>query len=185
MEPDSLTPNEQKEIIALMERTNREKPNAEDVRALRAMLESHPRLWRVGGDLALQNQQKLLNETRMSAAIREMVNAALDAMQRAMGFDTAPMLEQMLIENVLLSWLRLYLCEFSYTELNSGQGMSLTKATFWEKRLSSAQSRYLRAVETLARVRRLMRNAPTLQVNIASERGQQVNVAGDIVKSSG
>ena len=45
---------------------------------------------------------------------------------------------------------------------------------YWDRRLNSAQQRYLRAVETLARVRRLAMVTP-LQVNIG---GQQVNVAG-------
>ncbi len=42
--------------------------------------------------------------------------------------------------------------------------------------MNSAQTRYLRAVETLARVRRLSRDTP-LQVNIGA---QQVNVAGEV-----
>jgi hypothetical protein len=46
---------------------------------------------------------------------------------------------------------------------------------YWEWRLQAAQGRYLRACESLVRVRCLSRSAP-LQVNISA---QQVNVAGD------
>ncbi len=42
----------------------------------------------------------------------------------------------------------------------------------------SGQRRYLRARETLARVRRQLH--ATLQVHIAPQGGQQVNVSGDI-----
>jgi len=91
------------------------------------------------------------------------------------------MLEQMLIEEVLLCWLRLIIWEYKLTELDI-EGMTLTKAEFWDKRLSGAQRRYLRACETLARVRRLTRNNPALQVNIAAQDGKQVNIAGDLVK---
>ena len=87
------------------------------------------------------------------------------------------MLEQMLIENVLLSWLRLYLWDYLFTELDAGQ-MTLKKAAFWDKRISAAQRRYLRAIETLARVRKVTRQ--TLQINIAEEGSQQLNVAGDL-----
>ena len=45
---------------------------------------------------------------------------------------------------------------------------------------ASTQVRFLRAIETLARVRRLARNTPALQINIAREGGQQVNVQGDV-----
>jgi hypothetical protein len=91
------------------------------------------------------------------------------------------MLEQMLIEEVLLCWLRLIIWEYKLTELDI-EGMTLIKAEFWDKRLSGAQRRYLRACETLARVRRLTRNNPALQVNIAAQDGKQVNIAGDLVK---
>jgi hypothetical protein len=45
--------------------------------------------------------------------------------------------------------------------------------SYWEKLLSTAQGRYLKAIETLAKVRRLSKVTP-LQVNIG---GQQINVA--------
>jgi hypothetical protein len=49
----------------------------------------------------------------------------------------------------------------------------------WERVLASKEARYLRAVETLARVRRLL-NLPAPQVNINLPGGQQVNVQGDV-----
>jgi hypothetical protein len=42
----------------------------------------------------------------------------------------------------------------------------------------SGQRHYLRACETLVRVRRLLH--ATLQVHVAAQGGQQVNVSGDI-----
>lgn len=90
-------------------------------------------------------------------------------------------LEQIIIEQVLLSCLWLNIYEQQLTGLNSG-GMTLDRASFWEKRISAAHGRYLRACETLARVRRLTRNNPALQVNIAAQDGKQVNIAGDFVK---
>jgi hypothetical protein len=57
------------------------------------------------------------------------------------------------------------------------QSITLTLGIFEEKRLSAAQRRFTRACETLARVRKLSRNTPALQFNIAANGGQQVNVA--------
>jgi hypothetical protein len=45
---------------------------------------------------------------------------------------------------------------------------------YWEKWLTMAQARYTKAIEMLAKVRKLSRATP-LQVNIG---GQQINVAG-------
>jgi hypothetical protein len=70
----------------------------------------------------------------------------------------------------VLCWLHLHYVENIYV-----QGMhelSITQATFHQRRLSLAQSRYLAAIRTLAQVRRLQ--APNVQVNIAE---QQLNVA--------
>lgn len=183
MEEDNLTNEEQKEYLALIKKTDKENPNKEDIRALRTMLSKHPRLWRVAGDLALHCQHKLLMDTHTSVARRESVEAGLDAMRQQLGHDDAPMLEQMLIQQLLLSWLRLNLWEYQLTAMQS-QEMSFDKANFWDRRLSAAQKRYLRACETLARVRRLARLTPALQVNINTDSGQQVNIAGNFVKSS-
>ena len=70
-----------------------------------------------------------------------------------------------------LCWLRLQLIEQQYSGVQAGN-MTLPQGDYWERRLSAAQRRYLRAVETLARVRRL--RVPALQVNIGEK---QVNIA--------
>jgi len=54
-----------------------------------------------------------------------------------------------------------------------GETFGLESGHFWDRRLSAAQRRHLRACETLARIRRM--GIAALQVNIAR---QQVNVAG-------
>jgi hypothetical protein len=46
--------------------------------------------------------------------------------------------------------------------------------------LTTTQHRFLRAIESLTKVRRLARNTPSLQINIAQEGGQQVNVQGEV-----
>jgi len=85
-------------------------------------------------------------------------------------------LEQLLIQHAALCWLRLTLAELSYSSSMKGS-ITLTLGLYLEKRLSMAQKRFTRACETLARVRKLSRNTPALQFNIAAKGGQQVNVA--------
>ena len=84
--------------------------------------------------------------------------------------------EQLLIQQAALCWLKLNLVELSYSGTMK-QSITLTLGIYWEKRLSAAQRRFTRACETLARVRKLSRNTPALQFNIATSGGQQVNVA--------
>ena len=97
-------------------------------------------------------------------------------LKKDLGYDDAPMLEQLLIQQAALCWLKLSLIELSYSGTMK-QSITLTLAMYWEKRLSAAQRRFTRACETLARVRKLSRNTPALQFNIATSGGQQVNVA--------
>ena len=84
-------------------------------------------------------------------------------------------LEQLLIQDAALSWLKLSIIELQYSNVMK-QSITLTLGIFWEKRLSAAQRRFTRACETLARVRKLSRNTPALQFNIATSGGQQVNL---------
>lgn len=170
------------EFRALFERVDKEKPVKKDLTAFRSMLTEHPGLLDLIGGLAEQNISRLLADTKMSEGVREMFRADLNRMHIDLGYDDAPMLEKMLIDSVMLAWLRLNFYEYKITELDI-QGMTLEKASFWDKRLSAAQSRYLRACRTLAQVRRLARNIPALQVNINTDAGQQVNVLGDLNKA--
>ena len=50
------------EIRDLARRVDKENPTTEDIEELRSLLRDDPNLWRRGGDLANQNQKKLINE---------------------------------------------------------------------------------------------------------------------------
>jgi len=80
------------------------------------------------------------------------------------------------LRQAALCWLKLNVIELQYSNVMK-QSITLTLGMYWEKRLTAAQRRFARACETLARVRKLSRNAPALQFNIAAEGGQQVNVS--------
>jgi hypothetical protein len=86
------------------------------------------------------------------------------------------LLEQLLIPQAALCWLKLNLVELGYSS-TMRQSITLSLGLYWEKRLTAAQKRFARACETLARVRKLSGNIPALQFNIATEGGQQVNVS--------
>ena len=172
----------QDEVLDLLERTNLDDPAPEDVKALRQMLETYPSLWRVAGDLAHQAVQHLVRcGITGTAAVKELLIAGWDGVKTDLGYSDAPMLEKLLIEQVALCWLRLYIAEQDYT--NRLYSSSTYEALhYWEKRINASQRRYLRAIETLARVRKIIRKTPTLQINIAAQGGQQVNVVGDVMR---
>ena len=100
--------------------------------------------------------------------------ADMDMTRRELGYSDASALEQILIDAILLARLRLVAVEHGYAINTNKPGA----ADYWETLLTNAQNRLLRAVESLARVRRLARHTPAIQVNVAATGGQQVNCAG-------
>jgi hypothetical protein len=81
-----------------------------------------------------------------------------------------------LIQHAALCWLRLSIVELRYTNVMR-QSITLTLGAYWEKRLTAAQKRFNRAGESLERVRMLSARVPRVQINVAAEGGQQINVA--------
>ena len=92
--------------------------------------------------------------------------------RQGLGYDSASELQRLLIDRVVVCWLRVQQAE----NVKSGkdkEGHSRQWATVWERRLQMAHSNFLSACKTLARVRKPLKPAVT-QINIG---GQHVNVA--------
>ncbi len=170
---------ENRETFELLKRVNCENPKPEDVKALQTWLDSHPDTWRAMGDLTAHALKSIVDAAAgKTALVRECVMRDAEARRQALGYDDASPLERLLIDVVVLTGLRWADIERRYSSVHGqGEGMTLAQADWWERRLSAAEGRYLRACESLARVRRLLRHAP-VQVNIAAAGGKQVNLAG-------
>lgn len=167
-----------KAAIAFLKRVDSEKPSKKDLDRLERHLADIPDLWRVAGDLTKLNQNTLIDQAGgHSKLVRASLEKGCEVQRAELGYEQAPALEKLLIEHVVLCWLRWTLVENHYTGALQGS-TSINEADYWERKLSASQRRYLRAAETLARVRKLARTTPILQVNIATEGGQQVNVSG-------
>lgn len=156
---------------AIAQRTHTEKPKPADVKAFRAFLEAHPKFWTRLGQLSLQARYGLIDEMRAPTVTKESLQVGIDELERTLRRKEDSTLERLLIEQVVLCWLRLNYAELLYSAKHR-DSISLDASAYWEKRLTAAQARYLKAIETLARVRRL--NVPAQQINIAEK---QVNIA--------
>jgi len=104
-----------------------------------------------------------VNEKNASLITRQ-----LDLMKEELGYATATQLERMLIDQIGICWLRHHLIENLYSQNVTGKGYTIPKTEHFERRLSASQNRYLRALEALARVRRLLRR-PGVQINVAEK----------------
>jgi len=162
----------------LLHQTDADNPKQEEVEALRHYLVEHPEILKIG-DLATLCRTQLITKFHDSVGVSEIITSYIDYVKNLLNFSKSSTLEQLVIEQILLSWLRLYILENNLVELES-KGLSLPSAKKWDKRIESAQYRFLRACKSLAQIRKLTKDMPFVQVNIATEEGQQINIAGDV-----
>lgn len=160
------------ELRALVDKVDKRKPAAADMTALREFLKTHPTVWRITGDLAEQANLIMIEDMTAPAAMKESLKFGLVRMETELRQPGDGELERLIIRQIVGCWLRLSYVEYVYNR-NTVSGLNMRQGDHWERRLSSAQRRYLRAVESLARVRRL--KLPAVQVNIAEQQVNQVN----------
>jgi hypothetical protein len=175
---DELSTPEQ-QLKALIARCNSEKdkPSEEDRAALRELLANDPSLARKHASLTKTITAEMLEDLQLSYAAGAALKAELQAIKDGLGYDTATMLEQLLIDSISLCWLRCQIVTLQYLHLAADGQQSLNQGLFWERRMSAVQGRLMRSFEALARVRRL--DVRNLQINLAGPGGQQVNVQSD------
>lgn len=102
--------------------------------------------------------------------------ADIGKLKNHFGYGTSPPLERLMIDHILTLRLRLIHADLLYNEKVVGASTTAREVEFWDRLLTANQARFLKAIETLARVRRLTRNTPALQINIAQDGSQQVNM---------
>jgi len=162
---------ESNEVATIFDAVNVKQPTQKALTAYRDWLAATPDRWRLTGDMVAHAEGKLLATIGGTPLIVEGVKAGLAAQRSELGYATAAPLERLLIEQIVVCWLQLYQTQLGYTATMK-DAVTLTVGLYWERRLTTVQGRYLKAIDTLARVRRL---AIPVQVNIATNGGQQVN----------
>lgn len=105
-----------------------------------------------------------------SLILRTAFQRKMKQIRKELGFETASPLERLLIERIVLCWFHLHETEVNYTA-KMKESMSLERATYLQKSLDRAETRYQASVKSLAVLRRLQ--LPAVQVNIGEK---QINV---------
>lgn len=160
------------------------KPRPTDIEHLREVITRTPASWQWACTNVAMLRQQLVERISKGTACACLL-AELDVWRKQLEYDTSPALERLLIDLILTAHLRVIdaenRCTLNMQDGDGGHG----SAAYWEGILSSSHSRLIRAIESLARVRRLARNSPALQINIAREGGTQVNMQGNMDGNAG
>jgi hypothetical protein len=162
------------EFLQLVGRAYKENPDPKDLQEIRRFLIDFPEFCKAVYSLSDNLQETLISKMFDQDIIKVAIEEQTVNMRREFGYYEAPIMEQLMIENIILSWLRMYWLEYQIT-LRMGGQISMSVIEFWERRLSMSQRRYLAACESLAKIRKMA--IPALQLNIGDK---QVNVAGNL-----
>ena len=136
------------------------------------LFNSDPTVWRAAGDMVEQAARMLIGKIASTHAIKASMTRGWEQLQLDLARPSDGELERLLVQQVVVAWLHLGYIEYQYSAMTTLEGVTIRRAEYWERRLSAAQRRYLRATETLARVRRLQ--LPAVQVNIGNQQVNQV-----------
>lgn len=162
-------------MMEVIRKTDKEKPTADDRAELNRILRATPAVWLAAGDVMTYTAHAMIDNMGNSYALRASLKTGWEQLQRDLARPSDGELERLLIQQIVLAWLKLAYTEHHHRHYLANGG-TLKECDFWERRLSAAQRRFLRAGETLARVRRLQ--LPAVQVNIAEQQVNQVNTRG-------
>jgi len=167
-------------IIELAERIETVKGSGpQDVQHLRRLLAELPE--DLLPDCAATHEIRTDLMGKICKGVRQVfLLAETDRLKRDLGYTTASSTEQLLIEHILTLRLRVLHAEAMYNATVVDRPASIAVATYRDKLLTTTQNRYLKAIEMLTKVRRMARSTPSVQINIAQEGGQQVNVQGEV-----
>ena len=149
-------------------------PNPKDIEKLRKIYDSDPTFFYKHSnsfDTVIYDLIEKLEEK--NKIVMEGLRMNVAALKISFGHSNSTPIEKILIEQVILSWLRLQITEMFYN-MHAVKGQnSIVIIEHWERRLSYVQKRYLRAIETYSKVKKI--NINIRQLNIASGGNLQVN----------
>jgi hypothetical protein len=175
LQKEILLKDEAKKFLDIIGKIDKEKPDAKDLREAENLVNSNPSLWQVGLGYAGSLLEQFINKLNPNKAQQVLLKAEAMSLRENLGYYTADQSERLLIDHIIFCWAGMYFAEARVQHLLTGGEYSLRTGEYWQENLTLYQNRYLKAIETLARIRRLNKGM-VFQVNIATEGGKQINV---------
>ena len=168
-----------KEFYELQHRLYKSSPQDEkDIARYRELAREYPMLLRCLTETSESIRSAMLGKV-VRGNMKAHILAEEDALKRELGYTMASPLERLLMDQILTTRIHVIHAEAVFSDKLT-QSLSFSASAYWQGFLASAQRRHLRAIESLARVRRLARMGPLFQVNIANAGGRQINAQGEL-----
>lgn len=141
------------------QRVNKPDASKEDVAKLRKMLKEIPVMASLAGNVADRTQGKMIEGMSVVPLIGESIKVYIEQMKDELGWQDASMLERLLIETIVSCWLHYHnsTLQFSYA---TNRNHSIKEGEYLDERVSLAHKRFLKSIEALAKVRKLIKSTP-------------------------
>lgn len=172
---EMLKQKEIEDFVNAFKRVDSEKPSSEDVARVQKMLMLHPNFWKIGEGLSGSALYSYICSITKSKGNQLLIEAEVKDIKEQLGYSAINQIEKLIIDQILLCWVGVTHIERRLLNLMTEGTHTTEQGEYWQNTLTRYQNRYLRAIETLARVRKQYKGI-AFQVNIATDGGQQVNV---------
>ena len=174
-----MDPARADEFMKVIERAYKaKKPAKEDLQTIRKFLIDYPEFCRAVFSMTEATQQQIIKNWVNDEVAKTAVEEHVVYVRDEMGYHDAPVMEKMLIDNIVTAWLRVQWLDYLVAAKMAGE-FRIPAMEFWQKSLAIAQKNYLTSCETLAKIRKM--RLPNIQLNIGEK---QINVAGNLQPST-
>ncbi len=175
-EPDrKLNQKEIADFLDVCKRIDEERPNSDDVEKVKKMLSYNSYLWEKEYGLSGSALYYYIERIEKRKSEQLVIEAEAKYIKEQLGYFSVNQIERLIIDQILLRWVGIVHIEKRLLILMTEEDRIVWDSSYWQKTLIRYQNLYLRAIEMLAKVRKLNKSI-AFQVNIATNGGQQVNV---------
>lgn len=141
---------------SLVARTDKENPKPEDLVLLRNLFDAAPSLALSMGNLQHSIFKAILGKAVGHSAFgREATTRYIEQMKVELGYAASSFVEKMLIDEIVLRWLRLQVADNDHKNIIYKEHTVQT-GMYVEKQLYLTQKRFLQSIETLIKVRKML-----------------------------
>jgi hypothetical protein len=146
-------------------------PNHAQIEELKRFIEEYPAfVWGETANLTNKVIKDYFAVTARKNFIKVVLEESMKMIKDELKYETSSIIEKMIIDSIVISWVQLQHMEGSFTKSLYEKDCTFNERKQWDSLLSSAHKRYLRAIDSLVRLRKTGVN---LQINIATNVGTQ------------
>jgi hypothetical protein len=180
--PKSIDIDRQETVFNVLDATNKNNPTEKAKKDLENVFNEYPDVWEKCGNIAERVKDSILiTSLQSNHLLIEATKRKLLSMRDSLGWQISSEMERLLIEQICLTWFRLNILETVHAE-TFNQANSIARKEHLDKLLTQAQKRYLRASESLIRVRKLLAEAELKQQQARNKRSKSVAITNKLLK---